>query len=63
MQQYIMAAVRKVLFHDEATEYKGINVLVEAGSTISYLGDRKYVISEDDCRALKSRSVDYTPLE
>lgn len=58
-----MAAIRKILFYDETAEYRGIDVLVEKGSPISYLGDRRYVISEDDCRSLKSRSVDFTSLE
>ena len=58
-----MTTVCKVLFDNEDAEYKGVSVLKEKGSPVSYLGERRYMISEDDCLALKSKSVDYALLE
>jgi hypothetical protein len=54
---------RKVIFPSETEEYRGYQVLFDKGSPISYLGDRRYVVSEDDCKALHDNGVNYQTLD
>lgn len=54
---------RKVLFPSETEEYRGFQVLFDKGSPISYLGERCYAVSEDDCQALRSREMRYQLLD
>jgi hypothetical protein len=56
-------ANRKVIFPSETEEYRGFQVLFDKGSPISYLGERRYVVSEDDCQVLRSNGVSYQVLD
>jgi hypothetical protein len=58
-----MSVHRKVAFPTENDEYRGFNVLFDNGSPISYLGERHYVVSEDDCKVLRENGVAYTTLD
>jgi hypothetical protein len=54
---------RKVIFPSENDEYRGYQVLFDNGSPISYLGDRRYVVSEDDCKVLRDNGVKYQVMD
>jgi hypothetical protein len=54
---------RKVIFPSENEEYRGYQVLFDKGSPISYLGDRRYIVSEDDCKVLQDNGVKYQVLD
>jgi hypothetical protein len=58
-----MSVHRKVMFPTENDEYRGFNVLFDKGSPISYLGERRYVVSEDDCKVLRENGVTYRTLD
>ncbi|MGI0038178.1 MAG: hypothetical protein ACREAO_00035 [Nitrososphaera sp.] len=58
-----MSVHRKVMFPTENDEYRGFNVLFDKGSPISYLGERRYVVSEDDCKVLRKNGVTYRTLD
>jgi hypothetical protein len=51
------------MFPTENDEYRGFNVLFDKGSPISYLGERRYVVSEDDCKVLRENGVTYRTLD
>ena len=58
-----MSVHRKVVFPTESEEHRGFNVLFDKGSSISYLGKRRYMVSEDDCKVLRENGVTYNTLD
>jgi hypothetical protein len=58
-----MPVHRKVVFPTENDESRGFSLLFDKGSPISYLGERRYVVSEDDCKVLRENGVTYNTLD
>lgn len=59
----VMSVHRKVIFPTENDEHREFNVLFDNRSPISYLGERLYVVSEDDCKVLRENGVTYRTLD